>query len=118
MTEKQEKVLAALLCSPTKGKAAAAAGVTVKTLERYLRDPEFAAAYKRAAAGLVEDATRQLQQALSDAVLRLRKIVRSNSEATANQIAAARTLLDYGLRFTEFNDILRELEDSEADDAL
>ena len=44
---------------------------------------------------MVEDATRQLQQSLSSAVTRLRMIVSSNQEATANQITAARTLLEY-----------------------
>jgi len=30
-------------------------------------------------------------------------------------VSAARTLLDYALRFTEFNDILRELESTEGE---
>jgi hypothetical protein len=30
------------------------------------------------------------------------------------QISAAKTLLDYGLRFTEFNDILKILEENNA----
>ena len=41
-------------------------------------------------------------------------IVSSNQEATANQITAARTLLEYSLKFCEFNDILKLLEERDA----
>ena len=51
MDAKKEKVLAALLSYPTKELAAKAAGVSSKTINRYLRDAEFAAAYRRAASG-------------------------------------------------------------------
>ncbi len=57
MTPKKQKALVALLTQPTKEKAAAAAaGITSKTLRGYLDDPEFQAEYKKAFAGLVEDA--------------------------------------------------------------
>lgn len=41
-------------------------------------------------------------------------LVSSNQEATANQITAARTLLEYSLKFCEFNDILKLLEERDA----
>lgn len=118
MDAKKEKVLAALLSYPTKELAAKAAGVSSKTINRYLRDAEFAAAYRRAASELVDNATKQLQKSMETAVLRLRKIAASNSELSSNQIAASRALLDYGLRFTEFNDVLKELEAREGGDVL
>ena len=59
MTPKQQKALLALLTSPTREQAAAAAGITPKTLRGYLAVPEFQAEYKKAFAALVEDATRQ-----------------------------------------------------------
>lgn len=110
---KKQLALAALLSSPTKEAAARKAGINGKTLRRYLQDEEFSTAYKQAAAEMVEDATRQLQQSLSSAVTRLRMIVSSNQEATANQITAARTLLEYSLKFCEFNDILKQLNELE-----
>ena len=75
MTPKQQKALLALLTNPTKERAAAAAGITTKTLRGYLADPEFQAEYKKAFAGLVEDATRQVQQALAPALSTLREVV-------------------------------------------
>ena len=83
-------------------------------MTRYLQDAEFSAAYKSAAAELVDSATKQMQQSLASAITRLRTIVSSNKEATTNQIAAARTLLEYSLKFSEFNDILKLLEERDA----
>lgn len=113
MTPKQNKALQALLTHPTKSAAAAAAGIDEKTLRKYLADPEFQAAYKSAFSNLVDEATKQAQMALSPALNALREIVEDEEENAGSRISAARTLLEYGLRFTEFNDILRELEAGE-----
>lgn len=87
-------------------------------MREYMKDPEFSAAYKQAAGELMDRATRQLQQNLTSAVDRLARIVANDDETSANHISAARTLLDYGLRFSEFNDVLKELEGSEGDNVL
>ena len=71
--------------------------------------------HKHAAAGVMDRATRQLQQNLTAAIDRLGAIVADDEETSANHITAARTLLDYGLKFTEFNDILKELEEGGED---
>lgn len=102
--------LQALLTHPTKKQAAEAAGIDEKTMRRYLSLPEFQQAYKAAFTELVNDATRQVQQALSPAISALREIVEDPEESASGRISAARSLLEYGLRLTEFNDILRELE--------
>ena len=115
MTPRKEKALQALLVCRTKAEAAKAAGVGESTLREYMRDPEFCAAYKKAAAGIMDGATRQLQQSLTASIDRLRAIVEDDNANRAAHISAARTLLEYGLRFTEFNDILRELETAEGD---
>lgn len=113
MTPNKEKALACLMVHKTKKEAAEAAGITDRTLREYMRDPEFCVAYKKAAAGVMDGATRQLQQSLSSSIERLQKIVEDDNANSAAHIQAARTLLEYGLRFTEFNDILRELETAE-----
>ena len=113
MTPKKEKALAALLVHPTKEAAAAAAGIDSKTLRRYLADPEFQVAYKEAFSGLITDATRQAQQSLSPALSTLREIVEDNEQGATVRIQAARSLLEYGLRFTEISDIFRDLEAAE-----
>lgn len=101
----------ALLVSRTRAEAAKMAGVGESTLRAYLKDPEFCSAYKSAAAGVMDGATRQLQQNLTAAIDRLGKIVADDEENSTAHIAAAKTLLDYGLKFTEFNDVLKTLEE-------
>ena len=100
ITPRKEKALQALLVSRTRAEAAKAT--------------EFSAAYKHAAACIMDGATRQLQQNLTAAIDRLAQIVADDEENSMAQISAAKTLLDYGLRFTEFNDILKMLEENNA----
>ena len=113
MTPKRQKALLALLENPTKEAAAKAAGITSKTLRGYLNDPEFQAEYKRAFAGLVEDATRQAQRAIAPAISALREIVESEGENAQARISAARSILEYSMKLTEQTDILARLESLE-----
>lgn len=113
MTPKQQKALLALLTNPTKEKAAAAAGITSKTLRGYLADPEFQAEYRKAFAGMVEDAARQAQQAIAPALSTLREVVEDSGEGSQFRISAARSILEYSLKLTEQNDILAKLKELE-----
>lgn len=115
MTPKKQRALLALLANPTKEKAAAAAGITSKTLRAYLADPEFQVEYKKAFAGLVEDATRQAQQAIAPALSTLREVVEDSGEGTQFRISAARSILEYSLKLTEQNDIITKLQELEAE---
>ena len=103
----------ALLPNPTKDKAAAAAGISSRTLRGYLADPEFQAEYKKAFAGMVEDATRQAQQAIAPALSTLREIVEDRNENAQARISAAHSILEYSMKLTEQTDILTRLEELE-----
>lgn len=113
MTPKQSKALAALLVQPTKEKAAAAAGIGLTTLKRYLDEPEFQREYKKAVAGLIEDAANQAKQSLNPALSTLREIASDAGETATARVQAARSLLEYGLRLTEIVDILQTIEDGD-----
>mgnify|MGYP001043953521 CR=1 FL=1 len=113
MTPKKQKALLALLTSPTREKAAAAAGITSKTLRGYLDDPEFQAEYRKVFAQLVEDATRRVQQTLEPAVSVLREIMEDREENGQTRVSAARSVLEYGLKLTEQADILTRLQELE-----
>jgi len=114
MTPKKQKALVALLTQPTKEKAAAAAGITSKTLRGYLDDPEFQAEYRKAFAELVEDATRKVQQTLDPAVAVLREVMEDSDENGQVRVSAARSVLEYGLKMTEQTDIITRLQELEA----
>lgn len=109
LSVRQARALDALLTHSSKAEAARAAQISTRTLSKYLADDEFQAAYKAAVSELVGDATRQAQQALSPALSALQSIVVDDSEPSSARISAARALLEYGLKFTEFNDVLTEL---------
>ena len=113
LTPKQNKVLAALLTSPNKSAAAKAAGISPRTLRDYLADEEFQAEYKRVFSGLVEDATRQAQQALSLAIGTLLEIVEDKEQDATARISAARAILSHGVKLVEITDILSKLQELE-----
>lgn len=115
LAPRQQRALSALLTHPTKEAAAAAAGITSKTLRGYLADPLFQAEYKKAFGGLVEDAARQARQALSPALSTLREIAADGNETAQVRISAARSVLEYGLRLTEQADIAAKLQELEAE---
>lgn len=113
MTPKQNKVLAALLTAPSKAAAAQAAGISPRTLRDYLADPTFRQEYQKAFAGLVEDATRQAQQAIAPALSTLREVVEDADENAQTRISAARSILEYSVKLTETTDILTRLDELE-----
>lgn len=116
MTPNKEKALAALLTHATKKEAADAAGIDPRTMRRYFDDAVFQRAYKQAFAGLIEDATRQAQQAIAPALSTLREIVEDDGESAQARIKAARSTLEYALRLTEQIDILEQLKELERAD--
>lgn len=109
MTPNKERAIAALLTSKTKQEAAAAAGITDRTLRKYFEDRDFQEAYKEAFAGVLEDATRQAQQSAQAAISTLRNIVEDTTEASAVRVQAARNVLEYTLRLTNAIDIENRL---------
>lgn len=109
MTPNKQRALEALLTQPTKAEAARAAGIDPATLRRYLSDKEFLEYYREAVRGLVEDATRQAQQAMNPALSTLTEIATDSKAGHAARVSASRSLLEFGLRLTEINDILDEL---------
>lgn len=100
----QHRAVIALLEHPTVKEAAEAAGVHKATVYRWLREPEFQAAYREARREAVSRATARLQQISSEAVEALREIVSDRSQQGASRVGAARCILDYAARMTEIED--------------
>lgn len=110
MTPKQTRALAALLTCPTKEQAAAAAGIGLTTLKRYLADQSFQEEYKRAVSGLIEEAAITAKQSLDPALSCLREIVEDGEAADTARIQAARSLLEFGMRMVELTDITQRID--------
>lgn len=107
---KKDKALCALLTCNTQAEAAAAAGISERTLRAYLSDASFAAEYDLRRQETIQAATAQLQLSLSSAVAALRDIVLNDDSSDSAKIAAARTLLEHGLRYTELFDLFRRMQ--------
>ena len=94
---KQEALIASLLTEPTHAAAAAQAGVSEATVQRWLHLPGFQAAYRQARRQLVEGAVGRIQAATGQAVDTLLAVARGGAK-DADRVRAAVALLDHALR--------------------
>ena len=113
MTPNKEKLLVALLTSRTKKEAAAAAGISDRTMRSYFEDKELCQRYRDAFAGVVQDATRRAQQLLEPALSTLQTVMEDEEIPAQARITAAKSIIDYSLKLTEQADILEQLRELE-----
>lgn len=108
------QVISALLTSPTYEEAAKRAGISVRTIFNYKKDPAFIERYEAEKKQIISHTADQLKRSLSDSVLRLWAIVNDPDAAPTAQVTAARAILDFGLSYTEMTDVLSRLAALEA----
>ena len=87
-----ETLIAALLTEPTHAFAAAKAGVSEATVQRWQRKPDSLTAYRLARRAVVESAVGRLQQVTGEAVEVLRRNLTCGTPAV--EIRAAVAILD------------------------
>ncbi|MDX2040508.1 MAG: hypothetical protein SF097_04625 [Acidobacteriota bacterium] len=114
LTAKEAKAIEALLTASTIQKAAKTAGVSYTQLRRWLEQPVFAEAYRRARTVVFETTLAGLQSVTSDAIETLRTIMRDKSTAASVRVNAAGKLLDAGVRSRELLDTESRLAELEA----
>jgi hypothetical protein len=105
--------LAALISHASVEEAATAAKLSFSTAWRYLRDPDVLTRLRSACRTSMRQSQALLQAASVESVQCLRKILR-DGESQSVQLAAARTLLEIGLKAVELADIQERLEKLEA----
>lgn len=101
MTPTKEKALIALLDARSKKEAAQKAGISARTLNSYLKDPEFIAACEAASGIALNSASRQAQQTMTNAIEILQTMATDKNESGTTRTAAASALLDFALRLSE-----------------
>lgn len=114
LTAKQEKVLAALLSSPSLERAASSLGIAPVTLWRHMQDATFKAAYQDARREVVSHAVTRLQQACSGAVGVLLTVAADRDAPAGARVSAARAILDTAFRAMETEDLAARIEALEA----
>lgn len=105
MTAKHEKLLAALLESPTIQSAAKSAGVSDATALRWMKDAEFSTAYRDARREVVSHSITSLQAACSNAVATLCAVCDDTEAPASSRISAAKSILEMAFRSVEIDDL-------------
>jgi nitrogen-specific signal transduction histidine kinase len=108
---KQDQAIAGLLTAGTHAEAAVAAGISEATLQRWLRDPGFVAAYRQARRQVVEAAVAQLQRATSNAVATLERNLDCKNPSV--EVRAAATILERATKAVELVDLAERVEELE-----
>ena len=111
---KKESAILALLSSRSVEDAARAASVPVRTLYRWLKDPDFCAAYREAKRTSFAQAVARLHQKSSAAVSTLGKVMVDPSTPPSAKIRAADSILNHTARAVEIEDIEARLSVLEA----
>ena len=111
---KQEEALIALLNQPTIKHAAQATGIGESTIHRWLDDPTFAAAYRRARRQAFNVAVGLTQKYSSLAIQTLAKIMTDASAPHSAKVAAATAMLKFSRDSIELDDLAGRLDEVEA----
>lgn len=110
MTTKQRRAMAALLDGATNKQAAAAAGVSLRTIQRYRADDGFADELRRRSLDMVGDAAMRLRGTVAHAIDRLRAILDNDAARPTDHLRAAQLVIDAATRLTETEEILERVE--------
>ncbi len=104
LSYQKERAIAGLLSTRTIAEAAEAAGVSSRTLERWLADnDEFVNEYRAARRRVVEGAVSRLQDATTEAVDCLKRNLTCGTPST--EVRAALGILDQAVRAVEIYDL-------------
>jgi transcriptional regulator with XRE-family HTH domain len=115
LTAKQRRAIDALLQGQTKSQAATAAGVTPRTLSRWLHENvAFSDELTRLSKTSVHDAARRLTGGLDRMLDVLLKVAESNEESASVRIRAALGWLNAQIRLVEQSEIVARLDELEA----
>jgi len=102
---KKEEALAALLSQRTIEDAARVGKIGTSTLLRWLKEPEFDAAYREARRAAFGQSVARLQQASSAAVSTLLKVMVDPNTPACTRVRAADSVLSLTAKAIELDDI-------------
>jgi hypothetical protein len=102
---KQEEAIAALLTHRNIEEAAGAAGIGARTLLRWLKIPEFQAAYRQARRDAYGQAVARLQQGTSAAATTLLKTLIDPGTPPSVKVRAAEAIFNHAAKAIEIEDI-------------
>ena len=102
---KQEEAIAALLTQRNIEEAAGAVGIAAKTLLRWMKEPEFDAAYRKARRSAFSQSVARLQQGTSAAAATLLKTMIDPNTPASVRVRAAEAIFNHAAKAIEIEDI-------------
>jgi len=105
LSSKQEEAIIAILTNRSLEEAARAVNVGVRTLYRWLQDPDFDAALRTARRKAFSQSLARLQQMCSAAVSTLGKVMIDAATPAATKVRAAESILTHSAKAMEIEDI-------------
>ena len=102
---KKEAAILALLTSRNVEDAALQAGVGARTLYRWMKEPEFDAAYREAKRAAFSQAIARLHQMTAAAVTTLGKVMIEPNRPPATKVRAADSVLNHAAKAIELEDV-------------
>ena len=102
---KQEEAIAALLTQRNVEETARSAGIGTRTLLRWLKVPEFQAAYRQARRAAFGQAVARLQQGTSAAATTLLKTLVDPGTPASVKVRAAEAIFNHAAKAIEIEDI-------------
>lgn len=114
LSPKQSAAIAALLTSSTNEAAAKKAGVSLRTLNRWLVEPNFRRALRLAQDEALERTFNRLAAVGAEAVQVLLEVAADKEAAPAARVSAARAILENLLRYTELHSLAERIAALEA----
>src|SRR5580698_3630020 len=103
--QKMEQAIAALLSHRNVDEAAREVGVSVNTLSRWMKQPEFEAALREARRRLAERAIGRLQDAVDAAAMTVLKIMLDSNVPAGTRLRAAEIVLERAVDTSEVDNI-------------
>ena len=102
-TTNQSKAIVALLSGKTNSQAAQSAGVTERTIYRWLSDPSFRSELSEAERQMIESATRQMSSLQEKAINILEQLLESQDVSPHTRLSIANSILRLSLAFRDRN---------------
>jgi predicted transcriptional regulator len=102
---KMEGAVAALLTQRNIEEAAQSAGVSIKTLLRWMKEPEFLRAYREGRRAAYTQAVSRLQQGASAAATILLKVMLDQNTPASIRVRAAECVMNQSSRAIEIEDV-------------
>jgi len=111
---KQGKFLAALMSCSTISEAGRRAGISERTAERWVVDPDFRERLRAAQTEVIDHALLRIKASTSEALDVLRGIMNDRNAPPGARVQAARSVLDCAIKLITVDDVLSRLEALEA----